>query len=38
VHEAKEYLFMHAHFQVEVLASQDEPNPPFRQPEKTGYC
>lgn len=36
--EAKEYLFILSYFQVEVLASQDEPNPPFRQPEKTGYC
>lgn len=36
--EAKEYLFMHAYFQFEVLANHDEPNPPFRQAEKTGCC
>lgn len=32
--EAKEYLFIHAYFQFEVLANHDEPNPPFRQAEK----
>lgn len=31
---AKEYLFMHASFQLEVLANHGEPNPPFRQVQK----